>query len=55
MYVGELIERKRNGRELSAAELEEFLAGYVRDEIADYQAAALLMAVWFRGLTPAET
>jgi len=51
----ELIERKRNGAELSAAELREFVAAYARDEVPDYQAAALLMAIWFRGLTPTET
>ncbi|HLX31868.1 MAG TPA: thymidine phosphorylase [Gaiellaceae bacterium] len=51
----ELIERKKDGGELSAAELEWFLAGYESGEIADYQASAFLMAVCFRGLTPAET
>jgi pyrimidine-nucleoside phosphorylase len=51
----ELIERKRNGQELSAAEVREFIAAYVRGDVPDYQAAAFLMAVWFRGLTPAET
>ena len=55
MHAVELIERKRNGEELSAAELREFVAAYARDELPDYQAAALLMAIWFRGLTPAET
>ena len=55
MHAAELIERKRNGEEIPAAELREFIAAYVRDEVPDYQAAALLMAVWFRGLSPAET
>jgi len=55
MNAIELIERKRNGEEIPAAELREFVAAYVRDEIPDYQAAALLMAVWFRGLSPGET
>ena len=55
MHAVELIERKRNGEELAAAELREFVAAYARDELPDYQAAALLMAIWFRGLTPAET
>ena len=55
MRAVELIERKRNGGEIPPAELREFVAAYVRDEIPDYQAAALLMAVWFRGLSPAET
>ena len=50
-----LIERKRNGEEIPAAELREFVAAYAGDELPDYQAAALLMAVWFRGLSSAET
>jgi pyrimidine-nucleoside phosphorylase len=55
MNVVELIERKRNGDELSPDELREFIGAYTRDEIPDYQAAALLMAIWFRGLSPVET
>jgi pyrimidine-nucleoside phosphorylase len=55
MHAADLIERKRNGEEIPASELREFVSAYVRDEIPDYQAAALLMAVWFRGLSPAET
>ena len=55
MHPVELIERKRNGEEIGPAELREFVAAYARDELPDYQAAALLMAVWFRGLSSAET
>jgi pyrimidine-nucleoside phosphorylase len=55
MHALELIERKRNGEELSAAEIREFIDAYVAGDVPDYQAAAFLMAVWFRGLTPAET
>jgi pyrimidine-nucleoside phosphorylase len=55
MHAAELIERKRNGEELPASDLREFIAAYARDELPDYQAAALLMAVWFRGLSPIET
>jgi pyrimidine-nucleoside phosphorylase len=55
MHAVELIERKRNGEELPGAELREFISAYVRDEIPEYQAAALMMAIWFRGLSPAET
>jgi pyrimidine-nucleoside phosphorylase len=51
----ELIQRKRDGGELSAAELEELMLGYARDEIPDYQLSAFCMAVFFRGLTSAET
>jgi pyrimidine-nucleoside phosphorylase len=54
MLVAELIERKRDGEELSADELEEFLAGYMGGDVAEYQMAAFLMAVFFRSLTPAE-
>ncbi len=55
MNVVQLIERKKAGGELSAVELEAFLAGYVSEEIPDYQASALLMAICFRGLNAAET
>jgi len=51
----ELIERKRDGGELSADELEELVLGYARDEVPDYQMAAFCMAVFFRGLSGAET
>jgi pyrimidine-nucleoside phosphorylase len=51
----ELIERKRDGGELSARELEELMLGYARGEIPDYQLAAFCMAVYFRGLSSAET
>ena len=53
--VPELIERKRDGGELSAREVEELMLGYARGEIPDYQLAAFCMAVFFRGLTSAET
>src|SRR5437763_7292809 len=55
MNAVELIERKRNGEELSASDVREFIAAYVRGDVPEYQTAAFLMAVWFRGLTPAET
>ena len=51
----ELIERKRDGGELSAEELRELVLGYTREEIPEYQMAAFLMAVYFRGLSGAET
>jgi len=55
MHAVELIERKRNGEAIPSADLRDFVAAYARDEIPDYQAAALLMAIWFRGLSAAET
>ena len=51
----ELIARKRDGGELTAHELEELMLGYAKGEIPDYQLAAFCMAVFFRGLTVAET
>ena len=55
IHPAELIERKRNGEELPAGELSELILGYARGEIPDYQLAAFCMAVYFRGMTPAET
>jgi pyrimidine-nucleoside phosphorylase len=51
----ELIQRKRDGEELTAPELRELVLGYARDEVPDYQMAAFCMAVYFRGLSGAET
>ena len=51
----ELIQRKRDGGELTPEELNELMLGYARDEIPDYQLAALCMAIYFRGLTSSET
>jgi pyrimidine-nucleoside phosphorylase len=51
----ELIQRKRDGEELGADELSELVLGYARDDIPDYQLAAFCMAVYFRGLSDAET
>ena len=55
IHPAELIERKRDGGTLSTAELEELVLGYVDGHVHDEQMAAFLMAVYFRGLTPAET
>ena len=55
MRPADLIERKRNGEELSAAEIAELVLAYARDEVPDYQMAAWCMAVYFKGLTVAET
>jgi pyrimidine-nucleoside phosphorylase len=53
--AADLIERKRDGAELTADEIRELVLAYGRDEVADYQMAAFCMAVFFRGLTSAET
>ncbi len=55
MRVPELIQRKREGEELEQEELAFLIEGYMRGEIPDYQISAFLMAVFFKGLTEAET
>jgi pyrimidine-nucleoside phosphorylase len=51
----ELIERKRDGAELDAGEVGELVLAYARGEVPDEQMSAFAMAVFFRGLSPAET
>jgi pyrimidine-nucleoside phosphorylase len=51
----ELIERKKRGGELSPEEMRGLLAGYLAGEVPDYQVAAWLMAVVWRGMTEQET
>ncbi len=55
MRIVDIITKKRDGEELSRAEIEFFIQGYVAGEVPDYQAAAWCMAVFFRGMNPAET
>jgi len=55
MRAVDLITKKRDGGELSSEEIDAFVRGYVAGEIPDYQAAALCMAIFFRGMTPQET
>ncbi|CAN5757046.1 pyrimidine-nucleoside phosphorylase [soil metagenome] len=55
LNVVALIERKKRGEALSEVELEQLSGGYLRGEIPDYQMAAWLMAVCWRGMTEAET
>ena len=50
-----LIARKRDGGHLTEEEIRAFVSGYLRDEVADYQMAAFLMAVFFRGMSREET
>jgi pyrimidine-nucleoside phosphorylase len=53
--AAELIERKRDGHELAGDELAELVLEYSRGDVPDYQMAAFLMAVFFQGLSSAET
>lgn len=55
MRPQDLIEKKRDGKELTRDEIAFLIRGYTRDEIPDYQMSAWLMAGFLRGLTDAET
>ncbi len=55
MIPVELIRKKRDGGELTPDELKPFVSAYVNGDIPDYQMAAWLMAVYFRGMTDTET
>lgn len=50
----DIIDRKKNGEELTKSEIEYFVGGFTRGEIPDYQASALLMAIWFCGMNDRE-
>src|SRR5687767_12523095 len=54
MIVPRLIERKRDGHPLEPAELRELVLAYSDGRVPDYQIAALLMAIYFRGLDRGE-
>ena len=55
MNILEIIEKKRDKKELSKEEIEYFIEGYTNDKIADYQASALIMAMYLNGMTKQET
>jgi len=55
MRAIDIIQHKRDGAELSRQQIDSFIDGYTRGEIPDYQAAALAMAVFFRGMSAGET
>lgn len=55
MIVPRLIERKRDGGSLTAPEWRELIHAYASGSVPDYQMSALLMAIFFRGMTRSET
>src|SRR6185503_12408859 len=55
MRAVDIIEKKRDGGELSEAEIQFFVAGLTDGSIPDYQVAAWAMAVFFSGMKPRET
>ena len=55
MRMVDIIEKKRDGGKLTKEEIEFFVNGYVRGDIPDYQASALLMAIYFRNMDYDET
>ena len=55
MRMYDIIKRKRDGYELTPEEIAFFVKGYVQGTIPDYQASALAMAIFFKGMTARET
>lgn len=55
MRMYDIIQRKRDNKELSGEEIQFFVKEYTAGNIPDYQAAALAMAIFFNGMTPEET
>ena len=55
MHVPSLIEKKRDGAELTANEINALISAFTRGDVADYQMSAWAMAVFFRGMTAQET
>ncbi|MFC0404258.1 pyrimidine-nucleoside phosphorylase [Enterococcus ureilyticus] len=54
MRMVDIIEKKRNGNELSKEEIEFFIAGLTNETIPDYQVSAFLMAVYFQDMSDEE-
>ncbi|MFD2925873.1 pyrimidine-nucleoside phosphorylase [Halobacillus naozhouensis] len=55
MRMYDIIVKKRDGGELTKQEIDYFIDGYTKGDIPDYQAAAFTMAIYFQGMTQAET
>ncbi len=55
MRVYDLINKKKHGETLSKEEIEQMINGYISGDIPDYQMSAMLMAIYFQGMTSEET
>lgn len=55
MQMYDIIKKKRDGAALTKEEIDFFVSGYTTGAVPDYQMAALLMAVYYRGMTAEET
>ena len=55
MNIIDIIEKKKNKEELSKEEIEYFVFEYTKGNIKDYQASALVMAIFLNGMTDEET
>ena len=55
MHIPALIEKKRDGHELTKEEIEQLITGFTSGAVADYQMSAWAMAVFFKGMTAEET
>lgn len=55
MRIYDIIQKKRDGFELTKEEIEYFVEGYTKGEIPDYQISALLMAIYFSKMNERET
>ena len=55
MNMVHMIQKKKEGKVLTREEIQWFIKGYVAGDIPDYQASALLMAIYFQGLNREET
>ena len=55
MRIYDIIKKKRDGERLTDEEIHFFVKGYVAGDIPDYQASALCMAIYFRGMDLGET
>jgi pyrimidine-nucleoside phosphorylase len=54
MRIVDIIAKKRDGKELTQQEIEFFVNGYTAGEIPDYQASALMMAIYFQDMSDRE-